>query len=648
MSLPAPNLDDRDFQSLVNEAKRMVQQRCPEWTDHNVSDPGVTLIETFAYMVDQLVWRLNKVPDRTYIKFLELIGLRLAPPSAARAPVTFWLSAPQEETITVPVGTEVATRRGEEEPVVFQTAGELAIVPCSLQTVATDAGDQVDRTETLLANQDFFAFAEVPEVGNCLYVGLSNPVPSCAVTLRFGCEIEGVGVDPRYPPLAWEAWDGDSWVGCEVDEDETGGLNRDGDVVLHVPTTHRAHAGIVRTAAGWLRCRVTESAEWQPAYSASPRITRVSAFTIGGTSDAVNAEIITDEIVGMSEGVPGQRFPLQHRPVVQGDEPYVVEVSAMEGWQEWTLVDDFASSGEQDRHFMIDEAAGEIVFGPAVREADGSMTQYGKVPEQPWPIRIREYRAGGGRHGNVARHTIAAMKSTIPYVARVSNRRAAQGGTDGETIENAKRRGPILLRTRERAVTAEDYEQLTLRAARDIARVRCVPAGTEADQAGGIRVLLIPRVEDGTFGALEFSQLVPTDETYQRVTEYLDARRTIGARVVIETPSYVTVSVVAALRAKPRYEARRLETSALEALYRYFHPVHGGPDGEGWPFGRPVHAGEVYSVLQSLRGLEFVEDVRLYPADPFTRQREARQDRIELGPNDLVFSWDNQVMVQST
>src|ERR671929_192936 len=63
MPLPAPNLDDRRFQDLVDDAKRLVQRRCPEWTDHNVSDPGVTLIEAFATMVDQLLYRLNRAPD---------------------------------------------------------------------------------------------------------------------------------------------------------------------------------------------------------------------------------------------------------------------------------------------------------------------------------------------------------------------------------------------------------------------------------------------------------------------------------------------------------------------------------------------------------------------------------------------------------
>ena len=77
MALPAPNLDDRRFQDLVDDARRLVQRRCPEWTDHNVSDPGITLIETFAYLVDQVLYRLNRVPERSYVTFLELMGVEL-------------------------------------------------------------------------------------------------------------------------------------------------------------------------------------------------------------------------------------------------------------------------------------------------------------------------------------------------------------------------------------------------------------------------------------------------------------------------------------------------------------------------------------------------------------------------------------------
>ena len=94
MPLNAPNLDDRHFQDLVDEAKKRIPQYCKEWTDHNVSDPGVTLIELFAWMNDLLLYRLNQVPDLHYIRFMEMLGITLQEPLPAKPTVSFWLSKP--------------------------------------------------------------------------------------------------------------------------------------------------------------------------------------------------------------------------------------------------------------------------------------------------------------------------------------------------------------------------------------------------------------------------------------------------------------------------------------------------------------------------------------------------------------------------
>ena len=104
MALPIPNLDDRRFQDLVNESKRMVQQKVPRWTDHNVHDPGVTLIELFAWMSEMILYRMNQVPERFYTKFLELIGIEPFPPSVARTELTFWLSTVLDQEVVVPAG----------------------------------------------------------------------------------------------------------------------------------------------------------------------------------------------------------------------------------------------------------------------------------------------------------------------------------------------------------------------------------------------------------------------------------------------------------------------------------------------------------------------------------------------------------------
>src|SRR5689334_7000106 len=128
MPLITPRLDDRRFQDIVDEATSRIPRYCPEWTDHNVSDPGVALIELFAWMTDMLLYRVNQVPDKLYVKFLELIGVRLEPPRAARAPITFFLSAAQPNDIEIPEGTEVATVRTEtSDAIVFTTESKLVV-----------------------------------------------------------------------------------------------------------------------------------------------------------------------------------------------------------------------------------------------------------------------------------------------------------------------------------------------------------------------------------------------------------------------------------------------------------------------------------------------------------------------------------------
>src|SRR5690606_10351522 len=130
------------------------------------------------------------------------------------------------------------------------------------------------------------------------------------------------------------------WTRCDVDKDGTGGLNRPGDVVLHLPHAHTASM-VGGTRAGWVRCRVVHPLEGFPPYSASPRIRSVSAFTIGGSVPAVHAETVHDEVLGTSEGTPGQSFPLARRPVVPGGGPFSAEISDGSGWQAWTEVDSF-------------------------------------------------------------------------------------------------------------------------------------------------------------------------------------------------------------------------------------------------------------------------------------------------------------------
>ncbi|QES51463.1 putative baseplate assembly protein [Streptomyces venezuelae] len=647
MALPSPNLDDRRFQQFVDDAKRYIQQRAPEWTDHNVSDPGVTLVETVAHMADQIVYRLNRVPEKNHLAFLDLAGITLFPPSAARTDVTFWLSGPQEEPVVLPAGTEVATTRTEsEEPVVFATEYELSVVPAELlHLVLQRHGEPVaDVTADLAEGKDVMCFAEAPKPGDSMLLGLSAALPHCAVALVLDSRVDGVGVDPRQPPLVWEAWTEDGWVPCEVDRDGTGGLNRPGEAVLHVPGGHT----LSRTGgrqAGWLRCRVTEPLPGQPFYATSPTVRSAEAFTIGGTTGVVHAETVYDEPLGESTGLPGQRLRLAHAPVAAGDPPMLLQTAEDDGWRDWAVVPHFAASGPHDRHVTLDATSGEVAFGPAVREPDGTLRQYGAVPPQGAVIRASRYRIGGGRAGNVARGAVRVLRNSVPYVSEVVNREAARGGVDGETVEEAKARAPITLRAQERAVTLRDYEELARRAAPETARIACQEGEESEHGAYAVRVLVVPQAVSDPGGRLRFEQLVPGDPLLRRITRHLDERRLIGTRLAVGPPFYQGVTVVATVHAFRGVDADLVRQKAHDALYRHLDPLTGGADGTGWPFGRRVQAGEIFAVLQRVAGVELVDEVWLHPADPLTGKRGEATDRIDLEPSALVFSFDHRVRV---
>jgi hypothetical protein len=131
MAILPPNLDDRTFADLLEESRRLIGRECPAWTDLSASDPGVTLLEAFAYLTEQMIYRLNRLPEKAYIEFLRLIGVRLQPPAAAAATLRFSVDAAPGQPLEIPRGTRVTLKRsgGVGEGPVFVTTRDAAIAP---------------------------------------------------------------------------------------------------------------------------------------------------------------------------------------------------------------------------------------------------------------------------------------------------------------------------------------------------------------------------------------------------------------------------------------------------------------------------------------------------------------------------------------
>lgn len=703
MTLPVPQLDNRSFQSIVDEAKRKIPELLPEWTNHNVSDPGVALIELFAWMTEMTLFRLNQVPDAFYTHMLNLVGFEPFAAAAAQADLTFWLVTPATGPIRVERGSSVATNGLIGDVRVFATVEDLLIRPPILSAAVTvsPTGAYTDVwTDLKVVNNAtqvvcFPAHPTKPLAGDCFYIGFAESLARSAVELTVKGPIQGIGIDPKRPPLVWEASVDDEWVECHVIEgsDSTGGLNCEGRLVLLVPAQHD-QVPLDATTAYWLRARIVTAKAGQPEYKASPQITFLAAATIGGTVTAEHSEPVGREEVGVSTARPGQTFDTQYAPILpqRGDEQVLVLVDGEPEAQRWTKVDDFIDSGEADRHVMWSPATGEVRFGPRIRQPDGTYTQHGAVPPEGARILVSGYRHGGGKSGNVGRGTITAYRGGMPSVARVENVFPATGGVDAETVAEAKTRGPQTLRAGGRAVTAADFERLVTHADAGVARVRCLPprridpqvAGASAAAPGGqgtigpafdgpsaapvgstgwsdgavgrfapgdvpglVRLLLVPAVKSppGEQQTIDDFELKPA--LIATITDLLNERRVLGTSIELRPPYYQGVSVAALITAVRGRNPARVQAAALDALYRALSPVGAEESDEGWPWETDLNSASVSQWLEAVDGVHRVDDVVLFEYDLRTGVRLGfGRDVLKLEPHSLFLSAKHRVVVQ--
>ncbi|MGF1497057.1 MAG: putative baseplate assembly protein [Elainellaceae cyanobacterium] len=431
-NLPKSDLDDRSFEDLVRECILRIPRYCPEWTNHNPGDPGITMIELFAWLTKQMLYRFNQVPRRNYVAFLELLGIRLRPPTPARTELTFYLTRSHNSrqisrtnnSQVIRTGTEVATVRTEtEEAVIFSTDRDLVIGIPQIKhlLLASAAGDKPTAEE--LNNpfhntryeqernwqnleQEISLFQEC-ELGNCFYLVLEpallsdtsptdnstdsssveNAIAGNILALTFTGPI-GVttGIRPEDPPLQWEAWNGKTWqkgILRRSQDDQTKGFSFDqigrqggphperegADVMLHLPQNW-AEAEFGGYRGYWIRCTFIEHRDEQYNYTRSPQITGVTVRSVGGTIDASECTKVKEEFLGISNGRPGQIFALEGRPVLSRmpDEEHI-KVRLPDGSEQpWEEVKDFGNSGPEQHHYLLDSLSGTVQFGPLIRE----------------------------------------------------------------------------------------------------------------------------------------------------------------------------------------------------------------------------------------------------------------------------------------
>ncbi|MCI0584208.1 MAG: putative baseplate assembly protein [Chloroflexi bacterium] len=637
MPLEAPQLDDRRFDDLVDEARRRIARYSPEWTDFNESDPGATLVDLFAWLTETMLYRLNRLPELNYIKFLKLLGMDQAAAVPACAHLTF---KPQPGIeASVPRGTQVAGPPDPDGlPLIFETEEPVDLVVPELTQVQVfnGSGFQLASEANRKRDASYAPFGWQPQPGNALYLGFeppetpTTPIFPSEIRLRIflpeparpGSTIRTTEVGPDAklpaPPVTlvfeYRRQASDSfWRPLPTYRDESVGLTREGYVTFQGPAEMEPTIeGRVEEPMYWLRCRIARGA-----YDAGAR--PEVAFVVPNTVPAVNLETIRDEPVGMSDGRPGLQLDLERRPVSE----LSLEVRDVDGaLKAWQAVDDFLAQPAEAPVFVLAATSGRIRFG------DG---RQGAIPVAGSDIVARSYRAGGGEAGNAGPDTIADIVTYVPGVAEVTNIRAAAGGRNEQTLDDLKRYAPQALRNKGRAITSEDFSALAERVAgvfRAVAVPLMHPAHPGVKVPGAVTVIIVP-ITDGP-------RPEPTSDLIERVAAALESCRPLTAEVYVRGPSYTPVRVVARVSAK-RYaaldDARRNVVKAIAARL----------DPRRRALGEDLHPSELYDAILDVDEVSAVESMRVFDGD---RELEGLDDRVVVAPDELVFdSGEHEIAV---
>jgi predicted phage baseplate assembly protein len=601
-------LDDRDFDQLVDEARRRISQYAPEWTDLNDSDPGMALVKLFAYMTDLLIYRINQVPDRTYVKLLSLLGLQPAAARPALADVTF--TAEPGGPVRVARGWPLEAQSASGgDPFTFETEADLAATGLPLaQVLVGPAGAQPTLVTALNVPEDepIPVLGVDPIAGNALYLGFgpadaTTPHPfGSELRLRFWLPepdrervVAPLRTAPAVPPagLVWEFLPGvgEPWRAVSLIQDETVGFTREGYVLLEPPPAIAASPlPGSPDACLWLRCRMTSGA--YPVGS-PPSIDFVRPNTVPAVSlTTVVRELLAPAGGGdaVSTGEADQVFRLRQLPVAPGSLELVVEIDGDPASpMHWTAVDDLLASGPDAEDYELVPVSGDVRFG------DG---QHGRIPPAGARVVAARYRYGGGAGANVAAGAIAGP--TPPRVSELTNPRPAFGGADEQSIADLKQQAPRQMRHRGRAVTESDYAELA-REVTGVAAAAAIPFAhpqfPKLRVPGAITVVILPEgdlLPDGSPPRLVAGLI-------DAVGRYLEARRTVGTELWIAEPSYIELSVQALVDAEPARSMDKVARDVELALQRVFDPRQAA-------FGRDQALTAIYSVILGVEGVRGV------------------------------------------
>lgn len=666
MALPVPNLDNRTFEQLLQEARKSISNYASQWTNHNPADSGITLIELFAWLAEITSYRINLVTDEHRLKYLKLLGIS----PQGILPATVDLGFEAEEAMYLDKGTVFLAEKAGEY-INFELPEDITVIPVKLEKIIVNEMSVIlseassrnfsqasklskgtfDRTVANSKEDLFFApFGLETRKNSELYLGfklktrkttnsnLEYPYKSlnlmCYLYEKDLPQPGKHGEEAEYSfenaKLKWEIYllspEGKQWK--EVfPEDRTQNFRKSGSLLFTdlegwVCSSLEALRSLENEEKYfWLRCTLLESE-----YEYPPRIEKINL----NVATVIQKKRVVDGMLEKSNGLPGQIFKLPETPALRR----TLKLSLT--GEEWKEVEDFDGSGPESPHFTLDSMKGEILFGDGLQ---------GKVPLEGTEIRALEYETGRGEQGNLPAGSRWAINGKKLEELEISNLKPAVGGKREENISEAFERFVRDLAVPYRAVTSEDFEYI----AREtpglrIAQAKVIPnfdPYRQVEKEGVVTVVIIP------FSPLDVLETPPDPSPGFKaaVARHLEKHRLLGIRVYVVSPKYVRVEVKVTLGILKGFFEQEIRKVVLEKLNLYLHPAKGGKNGKGWPVGKPVYRSEIYQLITETEGVSLIQKINISSQN--SANPDENGDLILTSKISTVYSGKHSVEIQA-
>ena len=605
MGLPIPNLDDKTFDEILEEARSFISLYSDTWTDHNIHDLGITFIELFSWLTETYLYQINRITDVQYLKLLKMVN---GTPYRAK-PAEVVISFPDiQDTQLLPEDTQIVTLLGEEK-VAFKLMRNSLLISSKIKSVKSVTGDKyTDRTEENETDGiSFYPFAKKAVKGSSLWIGFGDSLPEgeiCLTVDLFEDDLKVVAKAEIIPSvdLVWEYLTHKKWEPLTIKEDTTFSLYTSGYICFESPSAMDKMKGCF-----WIRCRISKGA-----YEIVPLINEVSVNSVG----AIQIETLHEEKLGTGNGKPGQKFYFSKTPLIKGSQVVCIGDHVCEEKENFDL------SGPKDWHYIIDSANGEILFGNGLN---------GRIPKEEENIVALRYETTSGDIGDIPK----GQHFYIENPGLTGNLKKIVRGKDAESIENAIRRAKKERRTVHRAITAEDIETLTVETPGiRVAKAKAIPNhSTEFPctvSPDATTVVVMPCVREDTVLP------VPGEGFLKMVDNYLQSKRLITSTIYVRAPEFVETSVSCKVYLQRRSSPSEVEKRVNIALRKFLDPLK-------WFIGRAVYLSEIYQLIDNVDGVNYVTDVAVN-AKGYTLDG----DKVMLDAFAVVYSCEQQIKIKES